>query len=85
MRYVPLCYFQGYREQVSELNEIRYFKTEHLGPDFKNLDVEMNRAKISRMKPQKCMDCIYFRSCEGIWKDYIKRYGDKELKPVRLK
>ena len=38
IRYVPVCHFSGYENQISELNERRNFRTEHLAPDFKNFD-----------------------------------------------
>ena len=33
-------------------------------------------------KTKKCKGCKLFNQCEGIWKEYLKHYGDKELKPV---
>lgn len=84
IRYVPLCYFMGYESQISELYEARYFQTEHLAPDFKNFDVENSRAEIARVKILRCEDCIYYNYCEGIWKDYITHYGDKELQPKKI-
>ena len=82
IRYVPLCYFQNYLDQISELQEVNTFKTEHLAPDFENFDVENSRKIIGREKTKKCKGCKLFNSCEGIWKEYIKHYGDKELKPI---
>lgn len=82
IRYVPLCYFQNYLDQISELNESKYFDTQHSASDFVNLDVERARKEISRIKPSKCKDCELFGQCEGIWKEYYKYYGDKELRPV---
>lgn len=84
IRYVPLCYFVGYENQISELYEVKHFQTEHLAPDFKNFDVERNRVKIARIKIKRCLDCIYYHCCEGIWKEYIAHYGDKELRPKKL-
>ena len=82
IRYVPLCYFQDHLDQISELQEVATFKTEHLAPDFENFDVENSRKSIGRKKTKKCKDCKLFDSCEGIWKEYLKRYGDKELEPI---
>lgn len=82
IRYIPLCYFQDYLDQISELQEVATFKTEHLAPDFENLDVENSRKEIGRVKTEKCKKCKLFNQCEGIWKEYIKHYGDKELKPI---
>lgn len=82
IRYVPLCYFRDYLDQVSELQEVKTFNTEHLAPDFENRDVEGSRKIVGRLKPKKCKECIFYQKCEGIWKEYVKHYGDKELKPI---
>ena len=82
IRYVPFCYFLNYEDQISELNEQTVFETEHLAPDFKNFDVEESRKRIGRIKPPKCQGCKKYDLCEGIWVEYYKRYGDKELIPL---
>jgi len=83
IRYVPLCYFQGYEEQISELREVRTFHTEHLAPDFENRDVEGSRRRIGRAKTGRCSGCLRYDKCEGIWVEYLRRYGDRELIPIR--
>ena len=85
LRYVPLCLFLGYEKQISELHEIKEFHTEHLAPDFKNYDVSLSRKEIARVKTKKCQRCFLYDKCEGIWKDYIRVYGDSELSPVLKK
>ncbi len=82
IRYVPLCYFNDYLDQISELFEREHFHTEHLGPDFINLNVEESRPRVGRLKPDKCKFCELYDRCEGIWKNYFYHYGDEELKPV---
>jgi len=82
VRYVPLCYFTEYLDQISELMEVKHFQTEHFAPDFINLDVEGSRPKLARIKTKKCQKCKLFNQCEGIWRTYYKHYGDKELKPI---
>ncbi|MEM5782170.1 MAG: radical SAM protein, partial [Candidatus Aenigmatarchaeota archaeon] len=55
IRYVPLCYFQNYLDQISELHEIQiYSNTEHVAPDFYDDNAIYNRQKIGRVKPSKC-------------------------------
>jgi len=83
VRYVPLCYFQDYLGQISELQEVAIFHTEHIAPDFYNPNVEKSRQVVGRMKTKKCKGCKLYNRCEGIWKVYFERYGDKELKPVK--
>jgi len=82
VRYVPLCYFQKYKNYISELREVKNFSTQHLAPDFVNKDVSESRKNIARAKPKRCKKCVLYNQCEGVWKEYLKYYGDKELKPI---
>jgi len=82
IRYVPLCYFTNYLDQVSELEEVEVFKTEHIAPDFYNPDAERGRRCIGRSKTKRCKGCLLYNKCEGIWKEYLKHYGDKELNKI---
>jgi len=36
-----------------------------------------------RTKREECASCKYEKSCEGVWKNYLKRYGWDELQPVK--
>lgn len=82
VRYVPLCHFPGYEDQVSETLERRVFHTVHLAPDFENGDVSGSRAALAREKPAVCAGCRLYGDCEGIWKEYLRYYGSSELKPA---
>lgn len=83
IRYVPLCYFKDYLNNVSDIKERKiFYKTEHWAKDFINKDVIYSRINISRIKTENCKRCKLYNMCEGIWREYIKRYGDKELKPI---
>jgi hypothetical protein len=82
IRYVPLCYFTDYLNQISEIQEAKIFQTQHLAPDFINLDVETSRRQIARTKTKRCQNCRLFEQCEGIWKEYLKHYDDRELNPI---
>lgn len=83
VRYVPLCHFKGHETRISEMNERALFRTEHWAPDFRNTDVAGSRGAVSRRRTAACRGCSHFHVCEGIWAEYLKRYGDGELKPVR--
>ncbi|XOB40303.1 MAG: radical SAM protein [Candidatus Nealsonbacteria bacterium] len=83
VRYVPLCYFRDYLDQISELQEVVTFHTEHIAPDFYNPHVEKSRRIAGRLKTEKCKGCKLYNECEGIWKVYLERYGDEELEPVK--
>ncbi len=82
-RYVPLCHFKGYFDHISEINERKLFFVRHSAPDFRNEDVLSSRRKAGRRKTAACKGCAVYRLCEGIWVEYISRYGDGELKPVK--
>ncbi len=84
-RYVPLCHFRGCVRQVSEINERRLYRTEHWAPDFINDDAVASRAAVGRSKTARCRGCSLYGKCEGIWVEYLRRFGDSELEPVRLK
>ena len=82
-RYVPVCHFRGYEEQISEINEREIFFTEHWAPDFKNTDAIASRQALARKKTRRCSGCAFYLSCEGIWTEYLKHYGDGELRKIR--
>lgn len=84
-RYVPLCYFPGYYpKQISEAREALIFaNVQHAAPDYVNLDAIKGRRELGREKTAKCASCALYANCEGIWKEYLKVYGDGELKPVK--
>ena len=83
VRYVPLCHFPDYLEQISEIREVATFRTRHWAPDFRNEDVGPSRQAAGREKTERCAGCSLYDSCEGIWQEYIKRYGDEELTPIK--
>lgn len=82
-RYVPLCHFLGYEDHISELNERTLFLTEHWAPDFKNENVIASRRAVGRKKTKRCLGCRLYSICEGLWVEYLKRFGDGELKAVK--
>jgi len=83
VRYVPLCHFKDCLGQISEMNEREQFLTEHWAPDFVNRDAIGSRAEIGRRRTARCRGCLLYGACEGIWTEYLKNFGDAELKPVR--
>ena len=82
VRYVPLCHFSDYLDQVSEIREVKIFQTRHMAPDFSNPDVGGTRKLYARVKTERCNGCSLFDRCEGMWREYLKRYGDSELTPI---
>jgi len=82
-RYVPLCYFPDHLKQISEMIEVKLFLTKHWALDFVNENASESRKTVGRKKPEKCVACRLYRICEGIWVEYLKRYGAGELKPLK--
>jgi MoaA/NifB/PqqE/SkfB family radical SAM enzyme len=37
----------------------------------------------SRIKTQKCQSCFYKNICGGLFEEYYKKFGDKELEPIK--
>jgi len=37
----------------------------------------------SRIKTEKCQNCFYKNICGGLFEEYYKRFGDKELEPIK--
>jgi MoaA/NifB/PqqE/SkfB family radical SAM enzyme len=82
-RYVPLCHFTDYLDQISEIREVATFRTRHWAPDFRNDDVAGGRISAGRVKTARCEGCALFDRCEGIWREYVGRVGDAELTPIK--
>lgn len=82
VRYLPLCELEEYLDQISEIDEVKKFQTEHSAPDFFNPNAEQGRAEIGRVKAKTCESCRLDGVCEGAWKEYVKKYGNDELKNI---
>lgn len=79
VRYLPLCHLADYLEQISELDEVRKFQTEHRAPDFFNPQAELGRASVGRVKAEQCENCKLNNICEGVWREYAEKLGTDEL------
>lgn len=42
---------------------------------------EKERKQIKH-KSSRCTACLFDKSCEGPWKEYVEAYGDEELQPL---
>jgi len=81
-RYIPGCYVPGYMAFVSEAIAKDTMKEHHVGPEYRDMDVERGRALVGRVKSKHCELCQYNPHCEGIFKEYAERRGLSELTPV---
>jgi MoaA/NifB/PqqE/SkfB family radical SAM enzyme len=82
IRYVPMCYMLFDLRHLSEFDARKRLREQHVGPEFKDLEVEKNRVQNGRVKGPQCEACRYFNICEGIFKEYADRRGFEELVPV---
>ena len=76
---IPYCMMRGYEEYIAERiipkTEIRTGKSIDYA-------FEVTRVKEGKMKFPQCKKCKYNAVCEGPWKEYPERLGDKEFRPV---
>jgi len=70
IQHMPICLMPEYKD--------RYIITEsHLqGKDEEFL------TRFEKIKRSACEKCIYFNECEGVWKEYIFKFGWDEFNPV---
>jgi len=83
---IPFCLLRGYEDCVSETTFLEEFlegettELRQVGDPVMNWQKE--RLSIKAKAPQ-CKDCKYFFVCEGVWREYIELYGDREFEPIR--
>ncbi len=77
---IPFCFMQGYEKYMTELSmaPIR----EKLMPQTNIYNLNESRKKHVKIKGAICKNCKYYSVCEGIWTEYAKHRGFKELKPL---
>jgi cyclic pyranopterin phosphate synthase len=75
---IPFCCLE---EQANKMVELSSFNTKVSSPSSVIESVDYERLK-SKKKLERCEKCIYFQSCEGIWLDYLKIFGDGEFQPI---
>ena len=78
---MPYCLMRGYEDYVSE-NFIP--DTEIRGVIHQNTDnFSKVRKEVSKTRFKKCVSCIHNSYCEGPWKEYSERFGEKEFCPIK--
>ena len=77
---MPYCLMQGYEDYVSE----QFIpETEIIDIDYVDKNYKETRIKESKVKFSQCKLCKFNEICEGPWKEYPERFGNKEFKLVR--
>ena len=77
---IPYCQMKGYEQYVVE----KFIPdTEVRGVEYQNTDDSgFQRQNFSKMKFVQCSRCRYDPICEGPWKEYPEKRGNKEFVPV---
>lgn len=70
---VPYCFIKGYKEQVVEEYNMKLIAP-HLVVNDADADI-----KTAKIKVKKCDSCEFNPQCNGIWKEYLKIYGQAEF------
>ena len=77
---MPYCLMKGYKDYISEKfipeTEIAF------GNNIFNEDYKKTRIEEGKIKFKQCRKCKYDKVCEGSWREYPEKYGDKEFFPV---
>ncbi len=77
---IPFCIMGKYKEYMEETQYTRNgIIITHVLKDIKIAKGHIN----DKSKIKKCKLCEYENVCEGIWKEYLKKYGDEEFFPIR--
>lgn len=82
---IPLCLIRGYENFVSEKVSDKIIISKYPGKEIREFKVPENATRDSQDKTKlgKCRKCRLFSKCGGIWKEYVKIYGEGEFTPVR--
>ena len=90
VRYIPICTMKGYEKYVLNFSQWIYdpysWEEAHGNalPPFKEEyeAVEFVRQKtLVNYKKDKCENCSNRDICDGVYPQYIKRFGEKEFEP----
>jgi len=77
---MPYCMMKGYTHYVSEnfIPETEIIDVDTIIYDYKQARIKQGKAKFTQ-----CKDCKYDIVCEGPWKEYPEKFGNREFKPVK--
>lgn len=76
---LPFCVMKGYENYIGK------YEDEYLNsPRSKKIRIFYRELKHDQMKGPDCKNCYYYKTCPGVWKEYIKRRGWKEFQPITI-
>ena len=76
---IPPCMLPEYEEHMAEwvLPDAAIFDAESVLDSYRSYRLAEGKAKGPR-----CADCFWNPWCEGVWREYVERYGWAEFEPV---
>ncbi len=82
---IQLCLIREYENLVSEKVSDKIIISKRPGEKMKEMEVPKNTVMDAqdKTKLEKCRKCRLFSKCGGIWKEYVKMYGEGEFTPVK--
>lgn len=74
---MPICLMHSYQDYIDEVcNEpISVKNNEGL------IITEDEKRKSMKMKLASCSSCKYYKLCEGVFREYVKHFGEDEFRP----
>lgn len=75
---IPACCLPT---QESKMVEFSPFNTKVGAPDVTIESVDYDRLK-AKARFKRCWRCRYFENCEGVWRDYLELFSNKEFQPI---
>jgi MoaA/NifB/PqqE/SkfB family radical SAM enzyme len=77
---IPYCIMKDYEEYIAEriIPVTTIYDANFVVENY--TEFRLNEGK---KKGPQCRRCIYFKICEGPWREYPERYGFDEFTPVR--
>ncbi len=75
---IPYCILKGYETHIAEriIPDTQIFDAESEIRDFTEF-----RRGYGKIKGPKCKKCVYYKQCEGPWKEYPELFGWEEFIP----
>ena len=81
---IPLCYLKGYENHSSELDYLfNGMGQKEIFPANGGVVEFKEGLRGEKAKSKKCMSCLYYYLCEGIWKQYLQEYKTDEFIPIK--
>ncbi len=78
---MPYCLMQDYGDYIAEKI---IPETEVRGKEYQNTDsFTKQRQLYGKIKFPQCKKCKNYLTCEGPWREYPKKRGDREFQPIK--